>query len=128
LVNEPDALSPMPNEIRRKLGRDDEVDLGSVRLLQVDETPQERLREDADARIPLERQRHEVGFVAPDTQLADETVREHLRPAPRATGVQHFRPHNCDPHAPKTRCPPLSETRAPRQSTKGRRWRGYLGE
>ena len=88
-MDEPDALVGVTDEVGRKLGRDDEIDLPAVRLVQVEHPPEERLREHALSRVPLERHRHEVGVVIPCAQLVDEPVREDLG---TATSERHLRP------------------------------------
>src|SRR5205823_11903612 len=52
LMEEPDDLVRMPHGVRRELRRDDELDRPAVRLLEVEQPPEERLRQDALARIP----------------------------------------------------------------------------
>ena len=95
LVDEPDALLRMPHEVRGKLRRDDQVHRRPVHLLEVEHPPQERLREDACARIPLERNRDELGFVPAHAKLVDETIGHDLGPAP---GERDLRPGDEDPH------------------------------
>ncbi len=85
----------MAHAVRRELRRDDEVDPAAVRLRQVGEPPEERLREHALARIPLERHRDEVGLVAARAQLLDELVREDLG---AAAVERHLRSADGDPH------------------------------
>ena len=95
LVDEPHALLRVADDVRGELRPDDDVDPAPVRLLEVEHPPEERLREDAGAGIPLERHRDEVRLVAPRPQLVHELVREDLGAAP---GEGHLRPQDCDPH------------------------------
>ena len=81
LMDEPDDLVRVADHVGGELRRDHEVDGPAVRLLEVDEPPEERLREDAGARIPLERDRDEIGVVPVLLQLEREPLREQLRPA-----------------------------------------------
>ena len=81
LVQEPDDLVRVPHGVRGELGGDDEVDGLSVGLGQVDESPEERLREHARPRIPLVRKRDQFCLVVALAQLRDEVVDEDLRPA-----------------------------------------------
>src|SRR5207247_3174810 len=60
LVKKPDDLVRMTDRVRRELGRDDELDRAPVGLGEVEQPPEERLREDALARIPLVRDGHEI--------------------------------------------------------------------
>src|SRR5256885_9886351 len=55
LVQEPDHLPRMPDDIGRELRGDDEVDRPPARLLEVEQPPQERLRQHPRPRVPLER-------------------------------------------------------------------------
>ena len=89
LVHEPDALVRVADDVRRELRRDDEVDPPAVGLVEVEQPPEERLREHARARVPLERDRDEVGLVAARAQLVDELVGEDLGAAARE---RHLRP------------------------------------
>ncbi len=95
LVDEPDALLRVPHEVRGKLGRDHHVHRSAVHLLQVEHPPQKRLSEDARARIPLERDRDELGLVAAQTKLVDQTIGHDLGPAPRE---RDLRPGDQNPH------------------------------
>ena len=81
LVQEPDDLARMANRVRRELRRDHRVDRPPVRLLEVEQPPEERLREHALARIPLERHGDELRLVVARAQLRDEVVGEDLRAA-----------------------------------------------
>jgi len=81
LVQEPDDLVGMAYRVGGELGGDDEVDRQPVRLGQVDEPPQERLRQHARARIPLVRHGDELRLVVALAQLGDEVVDEDLRSA-----------------------------------------------
>ena len=78
LVHEPDALLGVADDVRGELRRDDHVDRAAVGLGQVEQPPEERLRQHAGARIPLERDRDDLGLVAARAQLADERVGEDL--------------------------------------------------
>ena len=83
LVHEPHALVRMADEVGRELRRDDDVDRAAVGFVEIEQAPHEGLREDAGARVPLERKRHELGLVVARAKLVDEPVGEDLRPAPR---------------------------------------------
>ena len=50
LVDEPHALVRVADDVRRELRRDHDVDPAPVRLLEVEHSPEERLRQDAGAR------------------------------------------------------------------------------
>jgi hypothetical protein len=86
----------MAHGVRRELGRDHEVDRPSVGLAQVEQAPQERLRQHALARVPLVRHRDELGLVVARAQLGDEVVREDLG---AAADERHLRPADGDFHA-----------------------------
>ena len=64
LVHEPDDLVRVADDVRGELRREHEVDRPPVHLLEVEQPPEERLREDARAGVPLERDGDEVGLVA----------------------------------------------------------------
>src|SRR5947207_2415150 len=81
LVQQPDDLVRMPDRIRRELGRDRQVDPPAVRLLEIEQAPEERLAQDAFARIPLVWDGHEGDVVLTRAQFGDEIVGEYLRPA-----------------------------------------------
>ena len=101
LVHEPDALVRMADEIRRELRGDHHVDPAAVDLVEVDHPPEERLGENASARIPLERNGDDVCLVTASAKLVDERVREDLGAAARE---RHLRPADGDPHpGPRTR-------------------------
>src|SRR5207237_4328814 len=68
LVQEPDDLVRVADDVGGELRRDDEVDRRAVGLLQVEQPPEKRLREDAFARIPLERDRDELHVVPAPAQ------------------------------------------------------------
>ena len=95
LVEQPHDLVGMAHAVRRELRRDDEVDAPAVRLRQVGEPPEERLRQHTLARIPLERHRHEIRLVAAGAQLPDELVREDLG---AAAVERHLRSADGDSH------------------------------
>jgi hypothetical protein len=63
LVYEPNPLVAVPHEVRGELRRDHHVDRHAVGLLEVEHPPEERLRQHAGARVPLERDRDELGIV-----------------------------------------------------------------
>ena len=86
----------MPDAVGGELRRDHEVDRLPVRLGQVDQAPEERLIEDARARIPLERDGDELDLVLAHAELVDELVGEDLG-APAHEG--HLRRADGDPHA-----------------------------
>ena len=69
LVDEPHALLGVAYEVGRELRRHDDVDSPAVRLVEVEQPPEERLREDARAGIPLERNGDEIGLVLPGAEL-----------------------------------------------------------
>ena len=95
LVDEPHALLAVTHEVGRELRRDDDVDRPAVHLVEVEEPPQERLREDARAGIPLERHGDEIRLVPSGAELLDELIREDLDAAVRE---RHLRPADGDPH------------------------------
>ena len=95
LVDEPDALLRVPHEVRGELGRDHHVDRSAVHLLQVEHPPQKGLGEDARARIPLERDRDELGLVPAQPKLVDQAIGHDLGPAPRE---RDLRPGDQNPH------------------------------
>ena len=72
LVQHPDALVRMPDHVGGELRREHEVDRPTVRLGQVEQPPEERLVEHAGARVPLERDRDELGLVLARAQLVHE--------------------------------------------------------
>jgi hypothetical protein len=78
LMYEPNDLVRMAHDVRRELRRDHEIDSAAVGLLQVEQPPDERLGQDALARVPLERHRDEVGVVVALAQLGDQVVGEDL--------------------------------------------------
>ena len=82
LVDEPDHLVRMADDVRGELRRDHQVDAPAVRFLEVEQPPEERLRQDALAGIPLERHADEVGVVAAALELGDQVVGEDLDSAP----------------------------------------------
>ena len=94
-MHQPDALLGVPGDVRRELRAYDEVDPPAVRLLEIEHAPEERLRQDAGARIPLERDGDEVGLVPSRPELRDQLVGEDLGAAP---GERHLRPEHRDPH------------------------------
>ena len=75
LVDEPHALLRVANDVRGELGRHHHVDRAAVRLGQVEEPPEERLREHARARVPLERNRDDVRLVASRAQAPRRACR-----------------------------------------------------
>ena len=95
LVDEPDALLGVANEVRGELRADHEVDPLPVRLLEVEHPPEERLREDACTRVPLERDGDDVGVMPSTPELVDEPVREDLGAAVRE---RHLRAADGDSH------------------------------
>ena len=66
----------MPDEVRRKLRRDDGIDPFTVGFGEIDEAPGRRLCDQLLLRIPLERERHAIGAVAVPPQLVDEVSDE----------------------------------------------------
>ena len=110
LVDEPDHLARMPHRVRRELRRDHRVDRAAVRLVEIEQPPQERLRQHALAGIPLERHRHQLGLVVARAQLLDEIVGEDLG---AAALERHLRNAHGQPHRPLS----SSSTRRARSST-----------
>ena len=78
LVHEPDDLVRVAHDVRGELRRDHEVDRPPVHFLEVEQPPQERLREHARAGVPLERDGDEVGLVPEGAQLVREPLRDEL--------------------------------------------------
>jgi hypothetical protein len=95
LVDEPHDLVRVTDRVRRKLGRDYQVDRRPLDLLEVEQAPGERLSEDARARIPLEGHGDELRLVTPAAQLVDERLGEDLGPAARE---RHLRVADKDSH------------------------------
>ena len=97
LVNAPDHLVRMAHAVRGELRPDDEVDRPAVRLLEVQQPPEERLGQHTRARVPLEGHRHQRRLVVALSQLGHQRLGEQLRPAVlerhlrRADGDPHFR-------------------------------------
>src|SRR4029079_18952354 len=101
LVDKPHALVRMADEIRRELRGDHHVDPAAVDFVEVDHPPEERLRENTRAGIPLEGKRDDVRLVAARAKLVDERIREDLG---AAACERHLRPAHGDPHpGPRTR-------------------------
>src|SRR5439155_14755599 len=98
-------------EIRRELRGDDEIDRAPVRLVEIQESPEEGLRQNAGARIPLEGHGHELRLVATSAKLLDEPVGEDLRSSP---GEGDLRTEDGDPHVRSARS---ASTSARRRST-----------
>ena len=63
LVDEPDDLVRVADRVRRELRRDDDVDGPSLRLLEVEQPPDERLAERSRPRVPLERDPDQLDLV-----------------------------------------------------------------
>ena len=72
----PDAYDGNFVAITRSIGRPSD-------LLEVEQPPEERLRQHARAGVPLERHRHELGLVPALAQLVDELLGEDLGAAAR---------------------------------------------
>src|SRR5438445_9335966 len=109
----------MPHGIGRELRRDDEVDRPAVRLLEVEQPPEERLRQHALAGIPLERHGDEVDLVLTGPQLADEVVREDLGAASlegHLRGADGY-PHRYQSCSERLVCASSESTRRERSST-----------
>ena len=87
LVQEPDDLVRVPDAVRRELRRDHEVDRAAVRLLEVEQPPEERLRQHPLAGVPLERHRDELGLVAALAQLAATSPSAKISAPPRSNGT-----------------------------------------
>ena len=95
LVQHPDPLVRVPDDVRGELRREHEVDRPPVRLAQVEQAPEEGLVEHTRARIPLERDGDELGLVLARPQLLDERVRHDLGPAAHE---RNLRRADCDSH------------------------------
>src|SRR4029450_12218525 len=95
LVHEPDDLVRVADAVRGKLGRDHELDPAAVRLVEVEQPPEERLGQYALTGIPLERDADEVGLVPALAELLDEVVGEDLDAAARE---RHLRSADGDLH------------------------------
>src|SRR5207245_6911794 len=89
LVQQPDDLAWVANRVRRELRRDHRVDRSAVRLLEVEQPPEERLRQHALSRIPLVRHRHELRLVPVLAERLHEPVREDLRAAALERHLRH---------------------------------------
>src|SRR6185295_14498171 len=100
LVQQPHDLVGMTNGVRRKLRRDHEVDRAPVRLAQIEQPPEERLRKHALAGVPLVGNRDQIRLVAAFAQLAHEIVREDLCPTARE---RHLWRADRNPHDPASR-------------------------
>ena len=96
LVQEPNDLVRMPDRVGRELRRDHEVDRATVGLGQVEQTPEEGLREHALPGVPLVRHGDQVGLVSARPQLLDEVVGEDLGPTARE---RHLRRADGNSHA-----------------------------
>jgi hypothetical protein len=70
------------DDVRGELRGDHQVDAPTIRFLEVEQAPEERLGQDALARIPLEGDADEVGVVAAALELGDQVVGEDLDSAP----------------------------------------------
>ena len=89
----------MPDRVRRELRRDHDIDGTAVRLLEVEQPPQEGLRQHALARVPLERNGHELRLVAALAQLVDQALAEDLG---ASTDERHLGQADGDPHVRAT--------------------------
>ena len=98
-MQEPDDLPWVPDRVRRELRRDHDVDRAAVRLLEVEQPPEERLRQHALARVPLERHGHELRLVAALAQLVDQALAEDLG---ASTDERHLGQADGDPHVRAT--------------------------
>ena len=78
LVHEPDDFVRVANDVRGELRRDHEVDRAALHLVEVEQAPDERLRDDRARRIPLERHGHELGLVPARAELRDEVLDQEL--------------------------------------------------
>ena len=125
LVHEPDAFLGMPHDVGGELRRHHHVDLLPVDLAQIDEPPEERLRQHSRARVPLERHGDEVRFVPSVPELRDELVGDDLG---AATRERDLRPKNRDAHGPPSASPLRGAApprlRAQRHAARGRRRAG----
>ncbi len=88
LVDQPHDLVLVPHEVGRELHRNHEIDTFPVGLREVQEPPRERRGQDFRARVPLEREAHELGLVSERDDLAHETLGVTLG---AARGERHLR-------------------------------------
>jgi hypothetical protein len=95
LVHEPHALVRVPDRVRRELRRDQQVDLPPFDLVQVEQAPRERVRQQPLRRVPLERHGDECRFVPASVQLLGQAFCEHLGTAVRE---RHLRVGHENPH------------------------------
>ncbi len=94
-MQQPHDLVRMANDIGRKLRRDHGVDRTAVGLFEIEQPPEERLREHALAGVPLERHGDELGLVSVLAERLDETVREDLGASALERHLRHAdgKPH-----------------------------------
>jgi hypothetical protein len=85
----------MADGVARELRRDEEVDLASLDLLQVEHAPDERALEHALAGIPLERHGDERRLVVARVELLGQPLGEYLGTAVRE---RNLRVCDDDPH------------------------------
>src|SRR3954451_24263659 len=90
----------MADRVRGELRRDDEVDRAAVGLGEVEQPPQECLREQAFSRVPLVGNGNELGLVVALAELRDEVVVEDLC---TAACERHLRRTDADPHPTSSR-------------------------
>src|SRR5262249_2003390 len=96
LMEEPRYLVRMPDEVGGELRRDHEVDRLVVRLRQIDEPPERRLREQLALRIRLEGNRDLLRTVTEPSQFGDEAANV---PLGAAVHERHLRfTHENGPH------------------------------
>ena len=95
LVDEPDHLVRVLDQVRGELRRDHEIGLDLGVGVQVDQAPHQPARQDALVRPGLERDGHQVGLVAARPQLGDQPVGEDLDPA---ADEHRLRAADRDPH------------------------------
>jgi hypothetical protein len=83
------------DDVRRELRADHEIDPSAVDLVEIEQAPEQRLREHARARVPLEGDGHEVRFVAQPAQLLGQPLGEVFGATARE---RHLRSADGDPH------------------------------
>ena len=87
LVQQPHDLARMAHGVRRELRRDHRVDRPAVRLLEIEQPPEERLRQHALAGIPLERHGDELGLVPARRAAAATRSSAKISAPPRSNGT-----------------------------------------
>jgi hypothetical protein len=100
LMDEPDDLARVADDVGRKLRRDHQVNAATVDLLEVEQSPQKGVSQDLCAGVPLERNAHERDLVVALPQLLREPLGENLS---AAVDERHLRETHRDSHALATR-------------------------